>query len=372
MSQSSSHLQAVDLDLGEPLPFQASEASLMGLPGTELTVDISQPGKQHGHLILPLSESPLKDGHLRLPVSVIRGKKAGPTVTLLAGVHGDEFEGPLTVQRLCRELNPENVTGCVILIPSINLAGLERASRCSPHDQRDMDLCFPGEPAGSISERTAYELFMRLIKPADLVVDLRSGGKTLNFAPLVAVRSANGRRVSNSATHTPEHMRQVASEEAMFAFGAPNCVRLPSSTPGSCLQASVDEAGIAYLQTELGGGGACTAENLSIAFVGCNNVLRQQGILSDDIQLRSSRILEVRDSSFYIQATATGMLEFHGKLGANVYLGDPLASVVDMADAGAQPQVIKVPKNSVLLAIRHGGPVKAGDLIAILADEVPQ
>ncbi len=372
MTQAPSQTQAVDLDLGEPVPDEAADARLLGLPGTTLTIDISQAGKQFGHLVVPVSESPLKDGHIRLPVCVVRGKTSGPTVTLLAGVHGDEFEGPLTLQKMSRELSADTVSGCVILIPSVNLIALESASRNSPHDQRDMDLCFPGKPNGTISERVAFEIFERLIRPANLVVDLRSGGSTLNFAPLAAIRSVDGSRVKSSSTHTHEQIRQNNSEEAMFAFGAPNCVRLPSSTPGSCLQASVNDLGIPYIQSELGGGGGCSAETLSIAYVGCNNVLRQQGVLHDEIQLRSSRILEVRDSSFYVQATTSGMLEFHGRLGANVYRGDPLASVVNLQDAGSKPHVITAPKNSVLLAIRHAGPVKTGDLIAILADEVPQ
>ncbi|MFK8076695.1 MAG: succinylglutamate desuccinylase/aspartoacylase family protein [Granulosicoccus sp.] len=372
MTKAPSQTHTVDLDLGEPAPSKVQDAHLLGLPGTMLTVDISQTGKQFGHLVVPVSESPLRDGHIRLPVCVVRGKTSGPTVTLIAGVHGDEFEGPLTLQKLSRELNADAVSGCVILVPSINLMALESASRNSPHDQRDMDLCFPGKPNGTLSERVAFEIFERLIRPANLVIDLRSGGSTLNFAPLAAVRAVNGSRVKSSSAHTHEQIRQNNSEEAMFAFGAPNCVRLPLSTPLSCLQTSVNDLGIPYIQSELGGGGGCSAETLSIAYVGCNNVLRQQGVLHDEIQLRSSRILEVRDSTFYVQATTSGMLEFHGRLGANIYQGDALASLIDLHDAGSQPHVIITPKNSVLLAIRHAGPVKTGDLIAILAEEVPQ
>ena len=158
----------------------------------------------------------------------------------------------------------------------------------------------------------------------------------------------------------------------MFAFGAPNCARLPASAPNSCLQGSVEAAGISYIQTELGGGSSCSAETLSIAHAGCLNVLRFAGNIDEDVQLRFSRVVEVRDSSFYVHSKHSGLLAMQARLGANVYRGDELASIFTTDEPGTAGHRIEVPKNSVLLAVRHGGRVKAGDLVAILADEVPQ
>jgi len=372
MTQHPSNIRSVDLDLDLSTPPENFENQLLGAQQTHLTVDLTQFGKQHGHLVVPISKSTVQDGHVMLPVCVIRGSKPGPTVTLVAGVHGDEFEGPLTLQRMARELTPDLIHGCLILIQCVNLAGLNKSLRCSPYDGKDIDTCFPGNATGSISERIAYELFERLIKPADLVLDMRSGGKTLNFAPLVAVRSPNGQRVRNSNAPTATQQRQLVSEAAMNAFGAPHSIRLPTSAANSCLQGATESAGIPYLQTELGGGAASTVDSLAIAWVGCHNVLRQQGLLKGELELRSSRIFEIRDNSFYVYATSEGILELHMRLGANVYQGDPLASVVSMGNTGTPALVIKVPKNGTLLAIRHTGTVKVGDLIAILADEVQQ
>ncbi|MFT7214939.1 MAG: N-alpha-acetyl-L-2,4-diaminobutyrate deacetylase [Granulosicoccus sp.] len=372
MTQNPSKIRAVDLDLDLSTPPESFESQLPGAQQTHLTLDLKQFGKQHGHLVLPLSQSTAQDGHAMLPVCVIRGTKPGPTVTLMAGIHGDEFEGPITLQRMARELTPDLIHGCLILIPCVNLAGLKISNRRSPYDGKDIDTCFPGKAAGSISDRIAYELFERLIKPADLVLDMRSGGATLNFAPLAAIRSTNGQRVHNTAVTDSAQQRQLASEAAMTAFGAPHCLRMPASAANSCLQGATEAAGIAYLHTELGGGAGSTVETLAIAWVGCHNVLRQQGILKGDIELRSSRMFEIRDNSFYVYAPCAGILVQHLRLGADVYLGDPLASVASLDNAGDQAQVLKVPKNGILLAIRHAGSVKAGDLVAILADEVPQ
>ncbi|MFT5894284.1 MAG: N-alpha-acetyl-L-2,4-diaminobutyrate deacetylase [bacterium] len=372
MSKTPSKIRAVDLDLDLSTPPESFEKQFPGAQQTHLTLDLTQFGKQHGHLVLPLSQSTVEDGHMMLPVCVIRGTKPGPTVTLVAGIHGDEFEGPITLQRMAKELTPDSIHGCLILIPCINLAGLRRSKRRSPLDGKDMDTCFPGKAAGSISERVAYEVFQRLIKPANLVLDMRSGGIKLNFAPLAAIRSADGQRVRDASTTDLAQQRQLTSEAAMTAFGAPHCLRMQGSAANSCLQGATDAAGIPYVHTELGGGAASTVETLAIAWVGCHNVLRQQGLLKGDVELRSSRTFEIRDNSFYVYATCDGILAQHLRLGADVHRGDPLASVVSMVNTGDQAYVLKVPKNATLLATRHAGPVKAGDLVAILADEVPQ
>jgi len=359
----------LDVDLSEPPDtFPGAE---IGAIKAHLTVDLTQEGKQHGHLVLPAGESAVKDGHIRIPVCIVKGKEDGPTITMIAGVHGDEFEGPITLQRLAKELSSDAIKGRIILLPSINPQALTASTRYSPVDNRDMDLCFPGSPFGTQTQQMAFQIFQKLIRPADLVIDLRSGGSSLLFAPTVAMRTANGRRQLHKPTETPSPSA-ISSEEAMFAFGAPNCARLPASAPNSCLQGAVEAVGISYIQTELGGGAGCSAETLSIAHVGCMNVLRRAGNMDEDVQLRSSRIVEVRDASFYVHAQHSGLLALHARLGANVYRGDELASIFTTDESGTAGHRIDVPKNSVLLAVRHGGRVKAGDLVAILADEVPQ
>ncbi len=362
MIQPCPKVQATNIDLDLSDTHNSLPQSLLGTADTHITIDPSMPGKQHGHLVLPYANAESGTKQLRIPVCSITGTQPGPTVTMMAGVHGDEYEGSLALQRMARGLAADSVYGCLILVPAVNTLGLRRARRCSPLDGMDMDRCFPGTAMGSISERVAHEIFERLIRPSDLVVDLRSGGGALEFAPLAAVRFMG-------VLNRPAEL-QARAEEAMIAFGAPNSVRFPASVFGSCLQAAVDAAGKAYVQTELGGGGGCRAETLDIAQVGCHNVLRQVGLLKSEVQLRHSRMLEVRDSSFYVYATTDGLFEPHVHLGHELWQGDTLASLISIDNTGSEPHLVAVPRNGVLLGLHHGGPVAAGDLIAVLADEV--
>lgn len=369
MNQASTklHGSGLDVDLSDTHVFDGP--ALLGVLDTHMTLDPSLPGKQHGHLVMPYADSTgLK--HLRLPVCVIRGNAPGPTVTLLGGVHGDEYEGALTLHRLAQELSADSIHGCLLIVPALNDAGMQTGLRNLPMTGEDLDLCFPGQSGGTVGQRLAREVFERLIRPAELVVDLRSGGQKLQFAASAAVRSMGVPNGGAANRGVPNGRGAETSEAAMIAFGAPNCVRLPVSPAAGCLQASVEDAGKAYLQSELGGGGGCTREALAVAAVGVRNVLRYMGVLNEEVELRASRMLEVRDASFFVYATADGLLEPHARPGGDVWQGDTLACLVNLQDTANESLRITVPRNAVLLALHHGGPVQAGQLIAILADEV--
>jgi len=359
MIQASSNHPTPELDLDLSDTHISAGPALLGALDTHMSIDPAQPGKQHGHLVLPYSDS-AGLAHLRLPVCSIRGSQPGPTITLIGGVHGDEYEGALTLHRLARELKAETVHGCLLIVPALNSPGIATGRRDLPISGENLDLCFPGKLHGTVGERLAREVVERLIRPADLVLDLRSGGRGLQFADSAAVRSVGVRNCSGSEL----------SEAAMIAFGAPNCVRLPASAGPGCLQASVESAGKAYVQSELGGGGGCTRQALEVARIGCLNVLRYMGVLNEEVQLRASRMLEVRDNSFFVHAPVAGLLEPFAQPGGDVWQGDTLACLMNLDLPAMDAHRVLVPRNGVLLALHHGGPVRAGELIGILADEV--
>lgn len=68
-------------------------------------IDFGKPGKQIGFLDLPYSPHDDAWGTLRIPLAVIANGK-GPTVILEGGNHGDEYEGPIALGELIRDLDP--------------------------------------------------------------------------------------------------------------------------------------------------------------------------------------------------------------------------------------------------------------------------
>lgn len=321
------------------------------------TIDFDVDGVQHGYLSLPHSDNRSAWGTVRIPISVIKNG-SGPTVTLIGGNHGDEYEGPITLMRLSTEIEPESVSGRIIILPCLNAPAVAAESRLSPIDQVNMNRAFPGNPLGSISYKIADYITRHVIAISDVVLDLHAGGKTLNFIPLAAVHFLADRK------------QQAAAEELMIAFGAPNSLRMREMDDRGMLDTTVEESGKLFITTELGGGGTATFESLSIARVGCLNLLRQSGVLDGQIELRSTRMLEMPDSDCFIISEHTGFLELTQTLGSDTYNGGVLACIHPLDRTGVEPFCYHARRNGVLMARHHPGVVKPGDCIAVIAQEV--
>ena len=91
----------------------------------------------------------------QLPALAVRGRRPGPTAMLVAGVHGDEFEGIAAMPQLVAGLDPEEVCGTVLALPVCNPFAFAAQSRCSPESLDAVNLArvFPGDPAGSPTRR---------------------------------------------------------------------------------------------------------------------------------------------------------------------------------------------------------------------------
>jgi predicted deacylase len=65
------------------------------------TLDLEKDGKQHGFLRLPFSTDLSAYGTIPIPITCIRNGE-GPTALLVAGNHGDEYEGQIALSKLAR------------------------------------------------------------------------------------------------------------------------------------------------------------------------------------------------------------------------------------------------------------------------------
>ena len=85
------------------------------------TIDLSAgSGKQVGELRLPRGTD---DGaFVSIPIATIANGD-GPAVLVSAGTHGDEYEGQIAARRLLAEVEPAQVSGRLIVIPTVSTGG---------------------------------------------------------------------------------------------------------------------------------------------------------------------------------------------------------------------------------------------------------
>jgi predicted deacylase len=99
----------------------------------------------------------------------------------MAGNHGDEYPVQIAILKLWRELEPEEVTGRLILIPCLNPPAAKAATRLSPFDGRNFNS--PAIRGAVPAKILAHYLLSIMFPMADIVMHLHSGGRSANFLP---------------------------------------------------------------------------------------------------------------------------------------------------------------------------------------------
>lgn len=208
-------------------------------------------------------------GHAHtLTVFTVRGARPGPTLATIGGIHGDEYEGPLTLSGLLRDIRPEELAGTWIVAPVANPVATAAGTRATPTDGLNLARCFPGDPDGSVTMRMAALIHQKVIAPADCVLDLHSGGTALDSAFFAGFVDAPG--------DIGARARAMAE-----AFGAPVVWRHAAPTAPGRTMSSAQDLGIPGVYVEATGGTAPDAETLGAYRCGVVRVLRHLGMLGD-------------------------------------------------------------------------------------------
>ncbi len=117
------------------------------------SIDLTGPGKSVGHLAFPKITNTAGWASTHVHIASI-GNGDGPTVLVLGGNHGDEYEGQVAALRLLQELQPEQVSGRVIIIPVLSPAASKANTRNWPSGA-NFNRSFPGRPDGPANEQLA-------------------------------------------------------------------------------------------------------------------------------------------------------------------------------------------------------------------------
>ncbi len=317
------------------------------------TVDFERDGLQHGHLILPHSRDDSAWGAIRIPLCVAKNG-SGPTALITGGNHGDEYEGPIALFKLAASLQPAEISGRVILLPGLNYPALRAGKRVSPLDGGNLNRSFPGSPTGGPTAKIADYLQRHLLPLADLVLDIHSGGKSLDFLPFAAIHEL------------PDAAQQARCQAALEAFGAPYSLTLLELDALGMLDTAAEQMGKVFVSTELGGGGTARTETVAIAERGVRGVLRHLGVLPGAAEARPTTRLGMPDGRCYALAESGGLLEPCVDLGAEVGAGDLLARVWDWSCTGAPAEEVRAARDGLLIGRRFPGACEPGDCLAVL------
>lgn len=320
-----------------------------------LEVELETPGRHFGELFVPYSHDASAYGRVSVPVIVVCGGK-GRTLLCVGGIHGDEFEGQISLMRLAQALDPERITGRVIIVPTANPPASLTARRVSPVDGVNMARCFPGNPGGSPTEQLAEGIVRLLLPHADCVVDMHSGGKTLDYLPCAFGRLPEAR----------DQAQKVL--DLMQAFGAPYTLVMSRPEASATLVSSALDHGIPAMATELGGAGQVTPQTLEVAWQGLQNLLVFMGMVPE-LPTAPTRLLEVAPAAF-LRAPGVGVFEPLTGLGASAVRGDPAGRLWNTDRPEWPPEELLMPDTGIVVCRRVPARCEKADVLLHLARDV--
>jgi uncharacterized protein len=306
-----------------------------------------QPGTR-GYHALPVTRMPDGDG-LWLPVLTVTGRLEGPTLALLAGVHGDEYEGIRAIPQALRSLDPEAVRGGVVAVPVCNVPAFQEARRLSPVDGLNLARVFPGDPGGTVTERIADVLTREIIAPADLLVDLHSAGITYSMPTLVGYACE------------PTSLGR-ASRKAALAFGCEVVWGHPPdpSATGRTVSAAALHA-VPWIYTEAPGAGRTRAEDVACFERGIRNVMCLLGMLGGQPETSPVRhhLLGFGNLDRPIRAGVSGYFAAEVDLLQAVVPGQVLGRIIDFA--GETLEEIRADRDGCVVMMRGLPMIHSGD-----------
>src|SRR5213080_1749809 len=95
-------------------------------------IDFDRPGKQ---TVAVAFHHDGTWGNVLVPLTVVNGLRGpGRSVACFGGTHGNEYEGQVASRRLAADLDPEGLSGRVILMPRLNEPACMAGRRASPLD----------------------------------------------------------------------------------------------------------------------------------------------------------------------------------------------------------------------------------------------
>lgn len=301
-----------------------------------------------------------------IPLTVMVGPEAreGRGLVVFGSNHGNEYEGPMVISRLMRELKTADVIGRIILIPILNPAAFRAGTRDSSLDDRvNLNRAFV-DGAGvahalkGITHRIAAFVRQSIWPHVHVVIDLHAGGDVARFVPLTSFHPVAD----------PEQSRAI--EETARWFGTPLVIAYQNETPG-LLPSEAERLGKIAVGAELGFGAAVSAEGVRYGLQGVRAAAIRHNLLRGEVakfghhaagtQRRASMV----DRACFTPAPFAGHYEPLLECGAEVATGDTVGLLHDFDRIDLDPWEVRAGVDGIVIAQAWGATVLQGQHVLV-------
>jgi predicted deacylase len=323
------------------------------------SVDFARDGKQSGTVNFPYSIDRSPYYQIRVPICRIRNGE-GPSILLIAGNHGDEYEGPIALAHLIQAIEPENIRGAITIVPALNAPAVDAHRRCSPFDGGNLNRSFPGDSTGTPTSRIASYVTQDLIPRHDVMFDLHSGGTSMDHLHCGIVEL------------TGDDKRDAEACDLLHAMGLPYAFLANNGPDTPTSLGAGNRAGKIAISGEFGGGASLTPASIRSVSVAIDGVLVRLGILQEPLLTETSTVghetefLRLDGQDLFVYSDEGGWFEPFAAVGERVESGQLAARVYDLFAPNRSPRLLHFQTGGIVIAKRLHTHVQSGDCLFAL------
>lgn len=272
-----------------------------------------------------------------IPIFVSRSRKEGPTLLIMAGMHGDEVNSIDIVREILDKKINRPIIGSTITIPILNVYGFLNFSRYLANG-KDINRNFPGSKTGSLASRVAH-LFMKEILPyVDVGIDFHTGGESRTNFPQIRC-----------------DFNDFISLELAEAFSPPFIIN--ASLRPKSLRATASKLNKPIIVYE---GGESLRFNKLALEEGIKGLQRLLFHLKMSKSKPETNIIPIKINKMtWVRANASGLFHSFVKYGEFVKKGDVIGNVTDAY--GDFLKKIKAPQNGYVIGMNYMPIINQGD-----------
>lgn len=331
-------------------------------------LDLDAPGRRDYWLALE-HDSIWADHLLPLTVFVGPDARAGRGLVAFGSNHGNEYEGPVALKKLLREVRSDDVLGRIILMPVLNVSAFGTGTRESVADDGvNLNRAFVDRagrtPAlAGITHRIAAFVREHIWPRVHVVIDVHSGGDVARFAPCA----------SYHPLEDPQQERLV--EETARWFGTPLIMIYQNQTPG-LLPSEAEALGKITVGTELGWGSAVSAAGVRQARHGVLAAAIHHGQMRGHLEpidyhaAGTQRKVAMVERACFTPAPWPGHYEPLLECGQGVDRGQTVGLLHDFHRIDEEPWPVQAGVDGIVVAQAWRAPVRQGQHVLVVGKEV--
>ncbi|WP_425392539.1 succinylglutamate desuccinylase/aspartoacylase family protein [Ekhidna sp.] len=276
---------------------------------------------------------------IEIPIFSYEAKQEGPTLLLMAGMHGDEINGVEIMRRIITQKLYMVASGRVILIPVFNVFGFINFSREVP-DGKDVNRSFPGNKNGSLASQFAYFMTDEVLPYIDYGIDFHTGGKQINNYPQVRAM-----------------LDDPKNQALANAFASPFIINSPFRDKSLRKEAGKKEKSV--LVYEAGESLKLRKPAIDEGLSGMKRVMKHLGMITDAPQATKPSTIIVKSS--WTRASRAGLHYAQARNGSFVKKGEVMGVISD--PYGEYEKKVKATHDCYILSINNNPVVNRGDAL---------